>query len=797
MKLGSKIENLKTMRDAGLPVPAFYALPFGELIADTDRFHREIENTLYLKPQPKSRCLKAAVRELVRDDFSLPQAEGRYAVRSSCSAEDSSSHSFAGQFDTYLDVPRNEIRERVKDCVCSLFNENVIDYMSRNGLDLHSLEMNVLVQEMVDSDVSGVLFTANPQGILNESVIIAGRGLGENVVSDRIDTTAYYYNTTDRVYYYEGKEELLKRDTVEELISLSERICALFGPYLDIEFAVKDGECFILQARPITTVTDRHPLIFDNSNIVESYPGLSLPLTVSFVHSVYEGVFASAGRRLLKNRKELEKLQPVFGNTVGCANGRIYYKISNWYEIINYLPFHKKFMPVWQELVGVKYKDAFRPSTSVSPFVRARIYLNTVREILRTPRNMEKLHKTYRRINSYAREKFKTELTPREIFEHYDIIEKRILSDWGLTLLNDTYAFLFTGLLKARLKKKMPGNEAAANAYISGITNIESMKPIREMIMLAIDKDTLTDEEYEAKKEAYIEEYGDRAPEELKLESPTYRTDPSMLDAKINEYRQNREKLYAMEKSTRGETPAIADDFITSFLARRAAQGILHREKSRMNRSRIFGLVREAVIRLGGVYSRCGIIGEPRDVFWLTLDELRELSESPRAMTETVTQRKKQYSMYELLPAYSRLIFSDGEFDKNHKSVNASKIVTDADELGGIPCSGGEVTGEAYVVDDVKKVSNISDKILITKMTDPGWVFLLASAKGVISEKGSLLSHTAIISRELGIPAVVGVENLMTSIETGDIIKLDGSTGRIKIIKRRNRKDSGGEYAIA
>ena len=83
MKLGSKIENLKTMRNAGLPVPAFYALPFAELISDTDRLHREIENTLYLKPQPRSKCLKAAVRELVMDDFTLPEAEGRYAVRSS------------------------------------------------------------------------------------------------------------------------------------------------------------------------------------------------------------------------------------------------------------------------------------------------------------------------------------------------------------------------------------------------------------------------------------------------------------------------------------------------------------------------------------------------------------------------------------------------------------------------------------------------------------------------------------------------------------------------------------------
>ena len=786
MKLGSKIENLAAMRNAGLPVPGFTALPFGELISDKEKLRSEIDSTLYLKPAPKSKCLMAAVRNLVRDDFPVPEKDVNYAVRSSCSAEDSASHSFAGQFDTYLNVAPRDIRERVRDCVCSLFNENVIEYMSKNGLDLHTLEMNVLVQEMVDADVSGVLFTANPQGILNESVIIAGRGLGENVVSDRIDTTAYYYNTTDRVYYYEGKEELLKRDAVEELISLSEKICELFGSYLDIEFAVKDGKCFILQARPITTISDEHPLIFDNSNIVESYPGLSLPLTVSFVRSVYEGVFRSAGRRLLRNRRELEKLQPVFGNTVGSANGRVYYKISNWYEIINYLPFHKKFMPIWQELVGVKYRDSFRPSTSVSPLTKAGIYFNAVREILGAPRNMKKLHEKFRRINSFAREKFETELTPREIFELYDLIEKRILSDWGLTLLNDTYAFLFTGLLKQRLKKKMPDNEAAANAYITGITNIESMKPIREMIQLAIDKDTLSPEEYKQRKKAYIDEFGDRAPEELKLESPTYRTNPSMLEEKINEYRCDREKLFAMERSTRGETAAIADDFITSFLAKRAAAGILHREKSRLNRSRIFGLVREAVLRLGEVYSRCGYVEEPRDVFWLTLDELRELSEHPRAMKETVNKRKKQYSLYELLPAYSRIIFSGAEFDKNHKSVNSSRIVTDASELSGIPCSDGSVTGEAYVVEDVKSVRNVSDKILVTKMTDPGWVFLLASAKGVISEKGSLLSHTAIISRELGIPAVVGVENLMTSVQTGDIISLDGSTGEIKILRRKS-----------
>ncbi len=385
-------------------------------------------------------------------------------------------------------------------------------------------------------------------------------------------------------------------------------------------------------------------------------------------------------------------------------------------------------------------------------------------------------------------------MKPSEIFELYDLIEKEILSDWGLTLLNDMYAFLFTGILKHRLKQKMPENESAANAYISGITNIESMRPIREMVKLAADKDSLTEEEFERRKAEYTELFGDRCPEELKLETPTYRTCPEMLDEKIDEYRQDKEKLASMQANMQAEVPHIAKDPVTAFLSRRASTGIMHREKSRLNRSRIFGLVREAVLRLGAIYSENGIIEEEKDVFYLTLEELRDLAENPAPMKETVRSRKKQHSLYALLPAYSRIVFSDKEFDKNHRSVGTCEIVTDKDELSGIPCSDGEVTGEALVVENVRSVKNARDKILVTKMTDPGWVFLLASAKGVISEKGSLLSHTAIISRELGIPAVVGVENLMTAIKTGDIVSLNGSTGEIKIVKRN---DPAPESAIA
>ena len=140
--------------------------------------------------------------------------------------------------------------------------------------------------------------------------------------------------------------------------------------------------------------------------------------------------------------------------------------------------------------------------------------------------------------------------------------------------------------------------------------------------------------------------------------------------------------------------------------------------------------------------------------------------------------------MYKALPGYSRLIFTNKEFDKRHKRINKVVKEVEKDVLEGIPTSNGKVTGEALVINDINETYDVKDKILITKRTDPGWVFLLISAKGIIAEKGSILSHTAIISREIKIPSIVGVEDATTIIKTGDYIKMDAHTGRIKILKR-------------
>ena len=173
--------------------------------------------------------------------------------------------------------------------------------MQKMNKDLSELKMNVIIQKMIDSEISGVLFTCNPQGILNESVIVVSKGLGENVVQDKGETTSYYYNMTDKIYYYTGNQDLLSKEKIEELLEISEQIKSKLGNYLDIEFSIYKNKIYILQARKITTIDDSNPLVLDNSNIVESYPGISLPLTCSFVNTVYTDVFKGVCRRVLKN----------------------------------------------------------------------------------------------------------------------------------------------------------------------------------------------------------------------------------------------------------------------------------------------------------------------------------------------------------------------------------------------------------------------------------------------------------------------------------------------------------------
>ncbi len=741
-----KYENLKVLKEKGFNIPSF------EVIKWEDR-DKEID---------------------------ISKFNGKYAVRSSSNLEDSKEHSFAGLFNTYLEVEPSDIPNKVKECFDSL-NNNIDKYLNNRDIDINELKMDVIIQEMVDSEYSGILFSANPNGLLNESVIVVGEGLGNNVVEDKIDTTTYYYNLTDNVYYYDGDINYLDNNLINKLIDISKDIKKVLGEYIDIEFAIKNSEIYILQARPITTLDLDNVVVLDNSNIVESYPGVSLPLTISFVKYVYTNVFYKEAIRLTHNEKLVNDHMEQFNNMVGSSSGRIYYKITNWYTLLKFLPFSKKIIPIWQDMMGANISDKL-PEVNIPIGTRIKTYYNTFRELKNVSKNMDILNNKFIEINKYFNEHFSENLTNEEIINLYNKVKDDILSLWDITLVNDLYAFIYTGILKKKPSKKHL-SDTSVNGYISGISNIESLKPIKSMVNLAIKKDELSEIEYNKLFKEYIELYGDRNLEELKLESKTFRTNPELLEKRIEEYRFDLNKLKDIYNNLNKDNKEIKNGFI----AKRAMIGIKNREISRLNRSRIYGMVRSLFLVFGNNLYKEGLLDNQRDIFYLSIEEIFNYKEYN--IKDLVDSRKREYETYYKLPNYSRLVFSNKEFDKHARVVNNNIKEINKNVLEGTPTSMGEVEGYALVINDVTKTLDVKDKILITKMTDPGWVFLLATAKGVISEKGSILSHTAIISRELKIPGIVGVKDATITIKTGDYIKMNANTGKIEIVRRSNENN--------
>jgi len=796
-RTGGKAENLLLMQNSGFNVPSFF-------VVAGCCFDENAGGGAVLRGDAA-----AGVRALLDGEFA---GASLFAVRSSASAEDTGDASFAGKFETFLRVPPEEVPDCITRCYRSRYDAAVLEYCREKNIDARAFEMNVIVQEMVEADSAGVVFTANPQGLLNESVMVCGAGTGDNVVGDKTPVTSYYYNRTDKNYYYETQPSspVFEPALVEKIFSLSAEVEKLFGKPLDIEFAVKNGEVFLLQARPITTL-GAPAVILDNSNIVESYPGITLPLTDAFVREAYYGVFRSLAARCLKNSRLLAGYDHELRNMVAGANGRMYYQINNWYAVLGFLPMSKKIIPMWQDMMGVADK-AYQPYTkNISRFQNLRISLNCVYEALRIQKGMRALNAQFAAVIAYFRQAYRPGLSNEELAQIYQGTSAKVLAKWDITLLNDIYTFVFTGLLKKRLQKTGAADyEKLTNDAIAGMSNIESIKPVRSLIALAVSarENGLLGElkalgseadagaflangsAFARAMNAYIRDYGDRSLEELKLESKTFRTSPLSLVKKILEYSADETKLAQMSRAVGGADAhaqiggqgGFLNQKLMKYFAAKAMGGIANREISRLNRSRVYGIARTLFLDTGANLAAAGLLDKAEDVFYLTTGEA--FGQSGVDYRETVEQRKGEYRLYALLPAYSRLVFAGPVFNKTHRNINAESAGLSAGEMYGTPCSNGTAEGEALVIDRPADAENAADKILVTKMTDPGWVFLLAAAKGVIAEKGSLLSHTAIISRELGVPSIVGAENITKILRTGDIVRMDGGTGKIEVVKK-------------
>lgn len=680
-----------------------------------------------------------------------------FAVRSSFSSEDREKASFAGQYDTFLNVPRKNVKSKIEAVLQSRNNSNVASYKQAKNICENETGC-VIIQEMIFSDFSGVIFTANPVGILNEMVIVAGRGLGDNVVDDKINTVSYFYNTDDDICCASGQDGScsLDEEIIKKLLKTAKDIQKLYNRHMDIEYAVKNQDIYILQARPITTLSLESPIILDNSNIVESYPGVSLLLTQDFVGEVYYEIFKSCVLRISKDPVLVEAMDEYLRHMTDAANWRIYYRISSWYAVLHLLPFDKKIISIWQQMLGVSNLSVTLPQKlKVSKRTKFTVLKSFIYYLFKTPSLMEELNNSFfPKYKSYM-QKIEKSSTIDELLDIYEYIKLDVLKDWDITLINDMYAFIFTALSGKKNKE-----------LISKIKNLESMKPVESIRELCcISKEFGFDsDEYKKAAKKHIEAYGDRCLSELKLETKTYRTNPELLDIYI--------------KSQAGDTISSFSHCpkTENIFVKKAKTGIENREISRMNRSRLYGAARSIFLKIGQILKNEGKIESPDDVFYLHISDLRSAS----CLCFLVEQRKKQADFYKQVPNYSRLVF-DKRIVNREGQIEHSQILHKKDMLFGIGTSWGKVTGEVLVIDEPEDTIDTRGKILVTKSTDPGWVLLIQNSIGIIAEKGSLLSHTAIISRELEKPAVVNVKDCTAILKTGDVVLLDADTGTVSI----------------
>ncbi len=788
--------------------------------------------------------------------------ESFFAVRSSAVGEDAAAASFAGQMDSFLFQKGFEaVAKSIIACFASAFTERSVRYRMHHGMDPADAKIAVIIQRMINSRVSGVFFTAHPvTGSRKHGLISACHGLGEGVVSGSCTTDEYtvslyegdispVINDKDTQILFDadrgagtrevpvpgslrgrsclGDEEV--REITETGRTIAER--CLFPQ--DIEWGYDGTTLYILQTRPITSLpAPAKPagaaIVWDNSNIQESYCGVTTPLTFSFANRGYSVVYEETARLLGVSQKRLDEMKPVFQNMLGLVKGRVYYNINNWYRGLLLLPSFKTNKSDLERMMGLQDPVDFvedKRTTLKEKLVQIPSLFKTLLKLLAGFRKMDTLVAEFRagvrnEYDSVDRQRLHT----LEMAEHIAIADRlkaRVMYNWQTPIINDFYVMMMNGRVHRWLEKAGVENPVVLqNNLMAGEEGIESTEPTKFILRLCDyirtrpglaglvrdnDNHVLMDmlqtadpHTYERCAE-YIELYGDRCIGELKLESVSLRQDPSFLFAIIKNYLSREdlsiETLSKNEREFRGSAEAEAFGMIRKNLGRmkirkfkkdlaKLRQAVKNRENMRLMRTRMFGLMRDVYLEIGNQLAFYGVIDEPRDIFYLTVEEIEAYVDGRSVQSmfgPLVASRKVEYASYENeeLPHHFSTygpVYHHNRYE--YKSTN--EVHEDADELKGIGCYPGRVEQKVKLIFSPKDELNLNGQILCTVRTDPGWAPLFPTAGGILVERGSTLSHSAVVARELGIPAIVNIPGLTKILTDGERVRMDGATGIIQ-----------------
>ncbi len=758
--IGGKAESLGRMLRMGLPVPSGYVISV-EAFAD-------------------GRLKSDAAAELTQLVKKLSAGHHTYAVRSSAVGEDGAENSFAGAYETVLDVKPADIEKAVLTVASSAQNERVGVYAKERGTQAGGTA--VVIQRYVAPEYAGVLFTVDPisgsRGKMAGSFV---RGAGEKLVSGEgmdgefvIDAVRYSCSGSDDIVPYAKK-----------LFRYAGKL-ASDGIPKDIEWAVSGGRVYILQSRPITTLFRNN---YDEFDINESLCG-ELLLSKTNVGEIF--------------------LRPVSPVTFGMVNmissvigiplianvcGQLYLNISGLCSVI--MSF------------GVKKEKAFgiiRELAGGIPDTEIPVYRYDKKILRKAIGNIIK-GSFGKKPKKYKPKNLKGRFTGISL-EIIDMIRKAESREELLGVWNNECELFMSGslsaimagldvrsLFKTREKlEKICGTELADRLMsdCSDSGNIESLGPLLGIADVIAGK--MTREEYTVK-------YGHRDADEMELCLPFPYEDRNFPDNVIEDYKRSGVDAYAMKAAQEKRREAAVNEFAEKYPSQRSkldrmlkkySAAVSGREVIRSDALRLFCVIREYLLRAGA------LTGLGDDIFMLYIDEVKALLSGDEKCIGKIPARRENYEKQMAMPNFPSMICGRFTLDEwqaagspgGYYRFGETAAQTDENVINGVAGSAGQCEGIARVLKNIDDVDTIEQgDILVVPAANIGWVRVFPKISALVTDVGAPLSHAVIVARELGIPAAVSCQSASSQIKTGDRIRVDGTLGKVYLID--NEADNG------
>jgi len=846
--VGGKAANLgKLARMEGLHVPAGFCITtevYQQIVGSNEDVNQLLHHLSTLNADDRVRmnetCAKVrstiknipiptAIIKEIAEHLTKLGANAPYAVRSSATAEDLPTASFAGQQDTYLNITgKHAILKHISKCWASLYTDRAVMYRMQNGFDHSKVYLSVIIQKMIIPDVAGIMFTADPVTANRKILSIdASFGLGEALVSGLVNADNYKVRNTEIIERKISDKKLAihaSKDggtiqqqipehqqntpslTDQQIITLSHlgrTIEAYFNTPQDIEWCLKNDTFHILQSRPITTLypipdtTDEKDHVYVSVGHNQMMTDAMKPLGLSFFLLITPARMSTAGGRLFVDITHL--LASPAGrdslmNTLGKSDPLIK-------DALITLMDRKDFI----EQLSYEQVNNNRPVPPVQPPLEndRTIVTNLIRD---TQASIEVLKQNIHSKSGPDLFDFITEdilELKKGLFgaQHMAVIMAAMnaaawlnekIFDWlGETNVSDILSQSVTDNITSEMGLALLDVADVIRPYPDVVAYLQTVKDDNYLNKLP---EFIGGQEALNAISKYLDKYGMRCVGEIDITKTRWSEKPLTLvplilnniknfepGASNRKFEQGKQEALKKEQSILDRLKQLPDGdqkaHETKQMIDRLRNFIGFREYPKYGKINRLFVYKQALMKEAEQLVQRGIIRDIEDVYFLTFQEFQEVVSTHTIDHELITRRKAEFKTYEKLTP-PRVITSDGEIIAGkYKRENLP-----ADAIVGLAVSAGIIEGRARVILNMEDANLEDGDILITTFADPSWTPLFVSIKGLVTEVGGLMTHGAVIAREYGLPAVVGAENATRLIKDGQRIRVNGTEGYIEIL---------------